>query len=505
MSETAPTVPPLRHILDISLEVTPAELVESGDVTLSFVIRNDSGYDAAELYLVSTNGRHSESLGDLPAGETRTYTRTYTVSDDELGEGKLSFTISHEDIVPDGVPVEYTLDVLINRIDAAPGLEFTRQLSARSVTAGSGVLLTYRVHNAGNVPVTDIALSDTLGGFTGRIDILAPGASKVFSSRITVNEDVVSKPAVSYNAGGETHIIELDGAPITVVEPVITTALTIDRQSAAPGDTVNGVITIAAAGSDFTDITVTDDVNHQIIADTLELSEGETLTVTCTWPVRENTDFRIRVDAVSKTGEKLTVSSNTAVIALDELEPYTELAVSANAQSPRLNAKGGARILIAITNTGTVPARNVTLSEAGMGVLRTFDFIPEGEPTVKTVLVDVQRDSEFVFTVEYTGDDGETVSAVSAPVAISITPDGDDPVTADERNGIVSDLYELRDSSAFYWMLGGGVAVLLVLVILLIVSHDRERRERKLRMEMGKQRRREPAARTQRTDKPHKG
>ena len=53
ISEADPTVPPLRHILDISISATPNELVQGGDVTLTLVISNTSEFAATNLYLES--------------------------------------------------------------------------------------------------------------------------------------------------------------------------------------------------------------------------------------------------------------------------------------------------------------------------------------------------------------------------------------------------------------------------------------------------------------------
>lgn len=505
MSESEPTVPPLRHILDISLSISPDELVKSGDVTLTFTIRNDSEYSADNLYMASVDGHHSESLGQVSAGTTQTYTRTYSVSDDELDSGRLSFTISHDDIVSGGEPVGYYVEALITHAEAAPGLEFTRHLSTDSVTAGASVLITYRVRNSGNVPLTRIRVVDSLGSFTGQADILEPGATKIFSSRITVNSNVTSTPSVSYYAEGvsddEQHAV-LDELSIAVVEPVISAGLTLDRQSANVGDTVNGVITIGASGADFTDVAVIDDVYNTIIADTLELRAGETLTVTCSWPVRGISDYRVRVEGTDATGARRHAFSGTAGVALTGEFSYSELSVAANAQTPEISRSGKARIMIAITNSGNVAARDVKLSEATLGEIRTFEFVPAGEPTVKSVLVDVTGDMEYLFSIEYTGDDGKTVVAECAPVSIRVTDGGAEPAAELDGGDGERKTYRIKDGTAFLWLMIAGGAVLLVLVIMLIISHDRSRRERKLRMQLGLERRRDGKASKQRPTRP---
>ena len=490
MSEPEATVPPLRHILDIAIAVSPDEMVDSGDVTLTFSVENNTEHSANNLYMESLDGHYSESLGQVSPGEKLVYTRTYSVSQEELDAGKLTFRISHDDIITSGgEPVVYTLEALVSRMEAAPELEFTRQLSSRSVTAGSQVMLTYRVRNTGNVLLSDIRVKDKLGSFTAMAEELEPGEAKVFSGRVAVDDAVVSEASVTYRApsvSDDDMTIELDGVEIEIIEPELVTALTLDRLTAKVGDTVNGVITLGAKGCDFTDVCVIDDVFNSVIADTIELRDDETLTVTCSWPVRGNSDYRVRLEGTAADGKRMVAYSNTASLELTGEFEYSELSVSANAQTPEINREGRVRINVSIKNAGNSAARDVVLSEAGMGEIRRLDFVPAGEPTMLSVLMDVQEDAEFVFTAAYTGADGQTVAVMSEPVSIRITDDGAEPV--DDGDTDKYGVYEINNERTYYWMMGIGGAVLLVLVILLIVSHDRERRERKMRKEIGKMR-----------------
>ena len=70
-----PTHPPLRHVLDISFSVSPAELVEPGEATLTFTITNASEYDAENVYISSSDGLHTEPLGQIEAGGSRVFSR----------------------------------------------------------------------------------------------------------------------------------------------------------------------------------------------------------------------------------------------------------------------------------------------------------------------------------------------------------------------------------------------------------------------------------------------
>jgi len=110
---------------------------------------------------------------------------------------------------------------------------------------------------------------------------------------------------------------------------------------------------------------------------------------------------------------------------------------------------------------------------------------------MRSILVDVDKNSEFLFSIAYCGNDGSVITAECEPVSIAVADGGAEPAgELDNSDG--RGVYKLNEEGTYYWMMGIGAAVLLVLVIILIISHDRERRERKLRKEMGKKRAAKP-------------
>lgn len=496
------TAPPLRHILEIKLAIKPVELVVPGDVALTFTISNPSDYDANNITYTSSDGLHTEVLGQIPAGGSQVFpARTYSVSQAELDAGVLNFIVSHDGIASDEAPVNYSVEVAIAKSEAKPDIEFTRQLSARAVVAGSTVAVTYRVKNTGNVTLTQIRVRDSLGEYTGRVGSLVPGETKVLSSRVTVNQAVTSDADVSYVAdevSEEAIEKELDDIEIAVVEEALTATLVLDQNTAVTGDTVNGVLTIQAAGVDFSGINVTDDIYGTVLADALELKAEESITLTCSWPVRGPSDYRIRVSGIAATGDELDVVTNTAHVPL--MGEFTEsaLAITAVAATPVISRAGGVRVTVAIENNGNAIARDVTLSEATMGELRTFAFIPTGEPTYRDVICEVSDNSRFVFMATYTDDAGQTVSILSQPVEIEVASGGALPEVVQEKDGgfVGWISRNVDDSITYFWMLGIAGAVLIVLMVILVVSHFRERRARRKKIDREKQRRREELSKT---------
>ena len=496
------TTPPLRHILEIKATVKPAELVAPGDITVTFSISNPSDYDASNITLTSSDGLHSEPLGQIAAGGSQVFTRTYTVSQEELDAGEITFIVSHDGIASDDAPVNYTVTAQITKSVAQPDAEVTRQISSLEVVAGTTITVTYRVKNTGNVPLTQIRVRDSLGEYSRRVDTpLEPGETVVLSNRVTVTKSTASQTRVNYVAeavSDDTVTKELDDAKIAVVTEGLTATLALDRDSAASGDTVNGVLTISASGVDFSGIDVTDDVYGTVLADALELKAGASITLTCSWPVREPSDYRVRVSGIAATGDEVEATTNTAHVALTGGFTESALTISATAATPVISKSGGVRVTVAIENTGDAAARDVTLSEATIGEIRTFAFVPAGEVTYRDVICEVSDDARFIFSATYADDSGQSVTVLSDPVEIKIASGGAVPEVAQAENGSFVDWIKrsVDDSITYVWMLGIAGAVLIILTVVLIVSHFRERRVRKQRLDKEKQRRREELGKT---------
>ena len=226
--------------------------------------------------------------------------------------GLLSFRVTHDDPSGDGSVVEYPVECALSRSQSAPALEFTRQVPARSVTSGADVLLIYRVRNTGNVPLTDIRVQD--GEFDRRLDRLDCGESHAFVNRITVSQSTRSSARVSCVAqdGENTSLQQQLEITLQPVSPSLEVTLTLDKQTGPVGGTVNGVVTLAAAGGDVTDISLWDAVNGTLMADALELHEGESVTLTCAWPIRESAAYRVRARGYAADGSVLVGVSGEA-------------------------------------------------------------------------------------------------------------------------------------------------------------------------------------------------
>lgn len=257
--------------LRIEAEARPESLLEPGGVTLSFTIENVSQGDVRNVYLASADGLVFEQVGQIAPGETRSFTREHSVTEQELAAEEIVYTVTHDAPDDPNVKVNYSVRARIARSQTRPEVEFTRQLSSRSVAAGSAVIVTYRLRNTGNVALSELQVRDRLGSYTGRVDALGVGESRTLINRAVVSEAATSSASLSYRAEGVPDALtkQLEDVAVGIAEAKLEFDFTADY-SAFSRTSANVVLTLRNAGNvDYRDLCVTDALYGGVVADEL--------------------------------------------------------------------------------------------------------------------------------------------------------------------------------------------------------------------------------------------
>ena len=483
-------------MLQINLTASPDEMVAPGDVVLSFSIENTSGTDAQNVYLSSADGLLSEPIGQIPAGEKQTFNRPHSVTQAELDDGVISYIISHDDPVNPEEKVNYTLQVAINKSQAQPQVEFTRQVSSAYVSAGNTLTITYRIRNTGNVALNSIRVRDTLGDFTGRIEKLAVGETRTLISRVTINAESVSSASLSYcvdTMGDAITTQQLADITIQLAQAQIDAQLQAGY-AAFSDNTAEVLLTLVNSGNvDYRNICITDDIYGGVIADNLHIeSNGGTLEISSSYPLRSGKGFRWRVTGVSEAGDQIDFVTNTVTLAADSDDGSPQLRITAQAGTPAIDRAGNVRMLISIENSGSADAEDVFLREPTLGDIYTFAVLPAGSTTNREILIYVSEDTDYVFSIAYTDDEGWQHEAQSNVASVQIDPSGVLPEGA-KRSFIefTGNSIKVGGSSLFAVLLISGCVVLMILVVILLIATRRARFEKKLRIAAEKRRREE--------------
>lgn len=483
-----------QDMLLIQITAVPDELVEPGDITLNFSISNVSETDAQNVYLSSSDGLLSEPVGRIAAGETQAFGRTHSVTADELADGKITYTVSHDDPAdPDG-KINYVAHAAIRGSDMQPRVEFTRRISHRYITAGGTATITYRIRNTGNVALTSLLVEDSLGNFTGRVDRLDVGESRTLISRVTLTEEDISDASLTYYADALEEPVSqtLAEVPIRIAGSDLKAAFTANY-SAFSTSTADVMLVLTNTGSaEIRDIRVIDDIYGGVIADELRIpADGTPVEVNCSYPLRSDDGFRWRVTGVSEAGESIDLLTDTV-----RLEPYqpsniADVQMYAQAITPRIRRSGEVGVHMVIENAGDADIREIIVSEAKLGEIQRFVIVPAGGTLEKEIRLDVKETTSYHFSLQYTDAAGQQRILDCDPVEITIASDGVLPEGAEP--GFIEftgSSIKIGGSSMFAVLLIAGCVVLAVLVIILLIASRRARLEKHIRIAAERKKRR---------------
>lgn len=501
---TEPTQPPLRHVLDIRFSVSPAALVEPGAVTLTFTIANTSEYDAENVYISSSDGLRTEPLGQIEAGDSRTFSRAHDVTEAELEAGRITYIFSHDGVAGDPDTVNYTVDCPIERAIARGEVEFTRQFSAAYARPGDVVTITYRVRNAGNVPIADLRVDDAPGEYSGRADRLDVGETRLFTSRVSVEDVTTSAPRLRYTVpaeGGGEREVTLSEARILLADEQLTATLALDRETARVGETVTATLTVMSLGNvSFYDLAVYDESFGGLVADSLEMEPGtQTLTIPLQYPVRGDATYQLRVRALSSSGAIIETLTEPVSLRALPAESGADISIYAEAVYPQIAAAGDVPVDVYILNEGGESARDAVLSELSTGTqLRAFDFLAARFTTHRRVYVPVSQTGELTFSVRYVNAAGVACTVESPPVLVEIARGGQRLDQIGESAPYSGQSVKISENPTFLFMLGGAALLLLALAVALLITSRKQRRQRREKLEKQRRQRQEELGKTNR-------
>ena len=501
---TEPTQPPLRHVLDISFSVSPAALVEPGAVTLTFTIANTSEYDAENVYISSSDGLRTEPLGQIEAGDSRTFSRAHDVTEAELEAGRITYIFSHDGVAGDPDTVNYTVDCPIERAIARGEVEFTRQFSAAYARPGDVVTITYRVRNAGNVPIENIRVDDAPGEYSGRADRLDVGETRLFTSRVSVEDVTTSAPRLRYTVpaeGGGEREVTLSEARILLADEQLTATLALDRETARVGETVTATLTVMSLGNvSFYDLAVYDESFGGLVADSLEMEPGtQTLTIPLQYPVRGDATYQLRVRALSSSGAIIETLTEPVSLRALPAESGADISIYAEAVYPQIAAAGDVPVDVYILNEGGESARDAVLSELSTGTqLRAFDFLAARFTTYRRVYVPVSQTGELTFSVRYVNAAGVARTVESPPVLVEIARGGQRLDQIGESAPYSGQSVKISENPTFLFMLGGAALLLIALAVALLITSRKQRRQRREKLEKQRRQRQEELGKTNR-------
>ncbi|WP_157487630.1 beta strand repeat-containing protein [Leifsonia sp. Root112D2] len=363
-------------------------------ITYTFTARNTGGAPLSGVGITDTMaglsaitfGAWPSSAGTLGEGEQVKATATYTLTQTDIDAGKVVNTAQTSATTADKAAVDATAGTTVN-LGQAPAIQLTKSGEALIATAGDQATFTLVAKNTGNVTLTGVDLTDSLGGLSALSyswpagpGLLVPGQSVTATAGYSLTQDDVDAHYVENDATvtGTAPNGAAVAADATVrVNVPSTTSLKLTKSGtvnsagdAAVGDIITWSFELVNDG----DVTLT----SADIDDTLNGVSA----IYYTWPA---------ADGVLAPNATVTATATSTITQADVDRGYVinEATASAKpASGPAVIATGEARVNLAqhgaltLTKKGTIGAGEV---KAGDKISYTFDVENTGNVTVDGV------------------------------------------------------------------------------------------------------------------------
>ncbi len=301
--------PAVKHWVDASLTLTPHDATNNvGDphtftATLKFDRGDGKGFVAApdgeqiDFSIAATVPAGVGTLDDsscLTAGGTGEC--TVVLRSDTAGHTTVQAAWAGKITVDSIVSVDP-----LSRADQAnktwvshPAIKIVKS-GASIAHEGDVVTYTFDVTNTGDVPLTDVAVTDDVLGSVGTIGDLDVGITKSLSKDFTIPTNVTGVKNVATTcgvgvtgAGTTAKVCDDDPHSLIVIHPKINIVKTADPTSTEPGNTVTYSYDVTNSGdTELTNVVVTDDILGDI-GTIASLKPGETKTLTGSFTVAED-------------------------------------------------------------------------------------------------------------------------------------------------------------------------------------------------------------------------
>ena len=392
--------------LKFSMELSTSKFTEPKTITVSITVSNVGESDLpGPVTLYYPSGKQVEEFGSptLTIGASRNWSGQWTVTEDELKAGKISFTVRYSvyndagELTTKGIKISKR----IQYTGAEPKLDVSRTITPATAQKGQEVSIVYEIANAGDTDVTAVTIREnsSVASKTGTIDSLPAGetAKYVFTTKMGT-KDLTSAATISYKAGGKTYTTKVDSAAIKYGEVKLSATLTADKKGGAPGDTVKLTLKLKNSGStDFTNVIVTDEALGAAFSGET-VPAGKTVELTKDLTITETQELQFVVSADDGTGTA--VETATGRVKVTATDPGKQIVLRVEASADReqvyIIPGGIVRFTITVSNDSAVEVKNITVKAVDTNVY-SIDQLAAGESRTFSRDMEISMAGSFQF------------------------------------------------------------------------------------------------------------
>ncbi|WP_327687191.1 DUF7507 domain-containing protein [Streptomyces sp. NBC_00467] len=431
------------------------EVTNTGNVTLTAVDVNETAFTGS-----GPDPEISCPATSLAPGESTTCTASYTVTQADVNAGEIENTAVATGTPPTGPAVTATASETVTA-DQLPAILLVKTVVGDGGVFRVGEVLTYSylVTNTGNVPLSNVNVTDIVFSGTGPDpEISCPGASLAPDESMTCTATYTLTQA-DFDEGSVSNTARATGTPPTgppessqssaVFTPRVNPALALTKTAepahvTAVGQLVpydflvtnTGNVTLTSVDVEETAFTGTGPA-PQAACPGGTLAPGASMTCTATYTVTQ-ADFNAgsvtntaRATGTPPTGPVVTTPLSSATVTMEQASDITLVKTA----SPSLVTAAGQSVdyTFVVTNTGNVTLSNVDVNETS--------FTGTGsEPAISCPAGSLAPGQSKNCTATYTVTQADVnAGAVTNGATATGTPPTGEPVTATASETITAE------------------------------------------------------------------
>ncbi len=395
------------------------------DVTVTIKVTNVTDEDMpGPLALYYPTGSIITEFGTptLTAGQSKTWTGTWTVTEEEIKAGKINFAVQYSYLAEDGSIGKKVKSYYcpIEDAGAVAQVEINRYITPSMARNGQKVSVIYEVVNTGTIDVTDVVIKEAnaISKTNGKIALVKAGEKETYTFTVTMGKkDLTSSANISYKAGGKTYTQTKEAGKIKYGDVKLNATLKADKKGGSVGDTVKLTLTLKNTGkSNYENITVSDPTLGTIFTG-LTVEAGKTLTQEKEITISKSVSYQFTVTGSASGTTVETATDRIAITAVDPAKAVS-LTVKAEVDKPIIYILPDVvTFKVSVTNTSGVEAKDVTVSATGVD-LYNFESIPAGETRTFVRDIRVEMAGNFRFDARLTNQLEETETFYSELIRI---------------------------------------------------------------------------------------
>lgn len=473
--------------IEFTIQVTPTEMTEPGQVKVSLRVANTGNADMIDaVTLYDPAGKLVGSFGDggsylLSAGAFRTWEGTWNVTEAELDKGSFAYTIKYHLLDDEGNLVEFSrqAEAKVKFIGERVKLNISRTITPEVVRSGKTASVVYELYNSGNVDLTDIRVKENISKTAQKVDSLAAGekATLTFTSKIG-SADLTSNASITYKAKGSTKTLTetVEEAAITLAKPNLKIAISSPTAGVNIGEAAKVVVTFTNEGNvSYTNVSVKDEKKGEFLTN-VSIPAGATVVEEKEFILMEPTTFKVTATLPDNTGNTNTMTSNELNIGVFDPEKALLLTLNLSADRQTIHeTPGDVTFKLVVTNNSNIKAEKISIYH-GSTFITEIAALEPGASTTIVRDVRISQAGQFRFTASLQDSMKNTVTfdsntlqisyarATAAPTKMKLVTSSPPPrVTEPPVDAILTGA---KDTTFLLLLIAGGIFGLFFLLFL---------------------------------------